>query len=280
MKKSYFFSKRIAMLLAIAMLCVMLTACGDAYSEYASAYNKISANGGINADIKATMVMDGETRVYSGNFKVDNKSNILYYEMTSDGQTTVQFSDGSYLYVQRGNEKIKYALNGEKPAGAQNQRGDAPGTAVPEFNTSDFLNEFASFLDAGKIRELGLLSAVEKAAVSKTTKNGDTYTLDVSESIVKKFINTLAVNQSGNSESVQVKDLQNFKYTVTVKDGIVTACVYSGDVVIGVPASLMADGNAKEYSMKLTINIDFVNPGTAVTVDIPATDEYQQVASF
>ncbi len=280
MKNVFRYTRKTLALLAMLLVCTMLlTACGDAYTEYASAYNKISAGGGIDADMNVTLVMDGETRVFSGNFKVDTTRNILYYQMSSDGETTTQFSDGQYLYVERGSEKIKYALGGQQPSAAPSDKGETPSGDAPTFNTSDFLNEFSSFLDAGKIRELGLLSPIDKAAVTKTTKSGDTYTLEVSNSIVKRFVNTLATN-AGGSDTVQVTDLKNFAYSVTVKDGVVTGANYSGDVAIKVPASLSADGAEQNYSVNLKIQITFVNPGAAVNISLPATDGFKEVSGF
>ena len=266
----------IAMMLVLSLL---LCACGDAYAEYGTAYNKISAAGGIDANMKAVLTLDGETKAYTGNFKVDSKNNLLYYEMTAEGNTTTQFSDGSYLYTSRGDEKTKYSLGGNKPSGtpAANGGGEAPEQGAPEFQTSEFLTEFSSFLEAGKIKELGLLDPIPKTAVSKTTKNGDVYTLEVSDSIVQRFVNNMAVNTAGTGDTVQVKDLKNFSYKATVKNGYVTGTVYSGDVTIVVPASLMSSGAEQEYVVNFTITIDFVNPGQAVTITLPNTDEYREV---
>ena len=270
-----------SLIIAMLLLCaILLAACGDAYTSYSAAYKNISANGGIEAKIATTLTMDGETQTYSGNMKIDNKNNRLFYEMSSDGKTTTQFSDGSYLYVDRGGEKIKYSLSGGKPSDTPSQQDGGKPAEAPGFNTSDFLNQFASFLDAGKIKELGLLDPMNKSVVTKTTQDGSTYTLQVSDAVVKKFLNTLAVNESGTSDTVQIKDLKNFKYTATVKDNVVTGVTYSGDVDVNVPASIMSTGSAADYSVSLNIKIDFVNPGSAVTVELPATDEYKEVSGF
>lgn len=270
---------------AVAVLGAMtLGACGnDAYSEYAAAYNQISAKGGINANIDAKVTMDGETSEYSGNFKVDNTNNIIYYEMTSDGQTTTQFSDGEYLYTERGDQKSKYSLDGSKPTNApsQNGKGQKPEKEgeAPEFKTSEFLNEFSSFLDAGKIKELGLLEPIDGIAVSEVTKNGDVYTLEVADSIVQKFLNTMATEQASD-DTVQITDLKNFTYEATVKDGVVTKTAYSGDVTVNVPGSLRSDGEDADYTLNFAIDIDFVSPGSAVSITLPDSSEYTEVSGF
>lgn len=284
-----FFGKRGGMVsMAFASVAVVgamtLGACGgDAYSEYAAAYNQISAKGGIDANIDAKVTMDGETKEYSGNFKVDNTNNAIYYEMTSDGQTTTQFSDGTYLYTERGDQKTKYELGGNKPTSApsQNSKGQKPEKEgeAPEFKTAEFLNEFSSFLDAGKIKELGLLEPIDGIAVSKTTKNGDVYTLEVADSIVKKFLNTMATEQAGD-DTVQVTDLQNFTYNATVKDGVVTKTSYSGDMTVNVPGSLKSDGKDAEYTLNFEIDLEFVNPGSTVNITLPDSSEFKEVSGF
>ena len=210
--------------------------------------------------------------------EVDNTKNVLYYEMKTDNGSTIQFSDGSYLYTQQGDHKIKYSLkpsgNNGDPTAPENSEG------APEFSTSDFLEQFSSMFEASKIKDLGLFDPIPQAAVVKTTKNGDVYTLDVSDAIVKKFINTLAVNQAGTSDTVQVTDLKNFKYTATIKSGVVTETTFYGDVIVNVPASLTGSGEAKEYSVNMDIKITFNDAGKAVSISLPDTDGYEEIQSL
>ena len=270
----------------ILILAASFPVCAaDAYSEYASAYNKLTVNGGIDADIEATLVMDGITQSYSGNFKVDNINNIIYYEMKTDNGVTVQFSDGDYLYTQQGDQKVKYALSSEEPArepeGEEPPQGEeGEGEGAPEFDSESFLSEFAGMLEAGKIKELGLLSPIPKAVVSKASKDGNTYNLSVSGSMVKMFINAMAVNQAGTGDTVQISGLDNFKYSATVEDGVATGASYSGDVKIDVPGSLMSTGEEKEYELNFDIQITFVNPGEAVSITLPSTDGYEEVSGL
>ncbi|MCR4791200.1 MAG: hypothetical protein K5871_00460 [Lachnospiraceae bacterium] len=253
---------------------LMLGGCGgDAYSTYASAYNKVSAKGGINADIEATITLDDVEQEYEGNFKLDNTSNTLYYEMTCNGETTTQFSDGEYLYTERGGEKIKYDLN-DKPDGEPQARDNAQGGEAPQFDAAEFLTEFSSFLEAGKIRELGLLNPLDKAAVTNVTVSGNQYTLEVSSTILKRFMNTMATNESGSGDAIEVTDLSNFTYVATIENGVVTGTHYSGEITIVVPGSLLASDDDEEYTIEFDIQITFRKPGTEVDVDIPDGDDY------
>lgn len=263
------------------LTAVMLTACGSGsgYDTYASAYNKVTANGGMNADFDVSLKMDGKTTNGSGNFKLDTSggNTLLYYEMDVDGSKVTQFSDGSYIYTDAGGNKTKYAMNA-KPQGSANNEA-AQKEASESFSTEAFLSEFASFLEAGKIKELGLLSPIDKAAVTKTSEKDGVYTLEFSDSLVKKYLNTLISNetQASGGDTLTIDELTDFTYKATVKKDVVTNMEYSGTIAVKVPASLMASGSAADYDLDFTIKIKFVDPGDAVSVTIPSTDGYTEL---
>lgn len=268
-----------------ALACVLgLSACGGSspYADYAAAYNKVSAGGGIDADITLEATMDGTTETHEGTFRVDNTNNMLYYEMTSDGEKTTQFSDGEYLYTERGTNKTKYSLSGSQPSATPSKNGDGtqPDQEAPEFDTDEFMNEFGSILDAGKIRDLGLLEPLAESVVTNITKDGSTYNIEVADSVVQTFVNAMVREQSG-SDTVEVSNLTNFKYSATESNGVITSVTYSGDVTVKVDGSLMSDGNDAEYSLTFKITINFQNPGEAVVVTLPDdADSYTEVSNF
>lgn len=266
---------------AILASCAVLSACsgGGDYSGYSSAYNKVTANGGMEANFNVTLKMDGQTTSSTGNFKLDTSGNkqILYYEMNVDGAKVVQFSDGEYLYTDVDGHKTKYALNSKPSAGSDSQEGghkDSSGT----FDTGAFLSEFSSFLEAGKIKELGLLSPIEKNAVTNISFADNTYTLTFSESLVKTYLNILIANETKSSgTTLQINELKDLTYKATVSNDTISGVQYTGVLAVHVPGSLMADGSDADYNMDMDIKITFVNPGSAVSVDLPSTDGYQSV---
>lgn len=266
--------------MSVLLICAfLLSACGGpSYDSYGSAYNRLWAKGGINANITADLQMEGETRHFTGNFKVSNPDDLLYFEMEGSGGKTIQFSDGQYLYTIQGDNKTKYSLQGSSNRQPTQEENEI--TEAPEFSVSDFLDEFSSMFEASKIKDLGLFDPIPKAAVTKTTKNGDVYTLDVSDTIVQRFLNNLATSQSQSGDTVQVTKMQNFKYTATVKDSVVTAQTFSGIVTVKVPASLINADSDKEYQINFTINMDFVDPGSAVSITIPSTDDFEEISGM
>lgn len=263
------------------LTALMLTACGggDAYNEYSTAYKKVTANGGMDANFDVTLSMDGTTNKCTGNFKLDTSggNNVLYYEMNFNGSKVTQFSDGTYLYSESDGRKTRYSLNA-KPASSGNQEKvqQKESSSTGGFNTAEFLNEFSSFLEAGKIKEMGLLSPMEKAAVTNVSESNGVYTLKFSDSLVKKYLNIMIENetQSSGTDTLKIDEMKDFSYQATVSGGIVTKVSYSGTVQVCVPASLMASGQETNYDMNFDIQITFVNPGNAVSITLPSTDGY------
>ncbi|MCM1184482.1 MAG: hypothetical protein NC337_14015 [Roseburia sp.] len=266
------------------LAALMLTACGggDAYNEYSTAYKKVTANGGMDADFDVTLSMDGTTSNCTGNFKLDTSdgSNILYYEMNFDDSKVIQFSDGTYLYSESDGQKTRYSLNAKPATSGNQQKMERKESASSDgFNTAEFLNEFSSFLEAGKIKEMGLLSPMEKAAVTNVSESGGVYTLEFSDNLVKKYLNIMIENetQSSGSDTLKIDEMKDFSYQATVSGDIVTKVSYSGTIQVCVPASLMASGEETTYDMDFDIQITFVNPGSAVSITLPSTDGYMDL---
>lgn len=285
LKEKYVMKKIGSALVALTLCCSMLTGCGGGgdYGKYASAYNKVTASGGMEADIALTLTMDGTTTKSNGNLKLDTSSgkNVLYYEMEVDGDKVVQFSDGDYIYTETDGHKIKYAINSKPTASSDRQEAQQKDSTGSDnvFNTEAFLSEFSSFLEAGKIKELGLLSPIERAAITDISSSGNTYTLSFSDNLVKKYLNILIANESNSTsgETLTIDELNNFTNTVTVSGDIVTGAKYSGVLKVTVPGSLMASGTETSYDMDLSIDVTFVNPGSAVSITLPSTDGYDSV---
>ncbi|MCR5775275.1 MAG: hypothetical protein K6G42_09350 [Lachnospiraceae bacterium] len=281
MKSKNQIMKCIATVTATVLALGTLTACGggNEYNSYAAAYNKVTAKGGMEAKFNVNLDMDGENVKSEGDFKLDTSgdNNVLYYEMTTGDNKIIQFSDGEYIYTDMGDSKSKYKLD-TKPSGGDSGKEETKSSSGT-FNTSAFLNEFSSFLEAGKIKELGLLSPIEKAAVSSIKKDGDTYTLTFSDALVKKYLNTLVQNETGKDadETIQIDELNDFTYTATEKDGMLTGVSYKGTLVVNVPGSLLSDGEDKTYPLDMDIQIEFVNPGESVSVELPSTDGFEEI---
>ena len=261
----------LALLLVAVLALALLTGCGDDYESYKSAFSRVTANGGFDADLSSTLKMDGATKNASGNFKVDNSGSAtqLLLTVTVDGETITQFSDGQYLYTDARGEKYKYPL-GEKTTP---EKSDSQGSA-PTYDVNNFLQEFASYLEAGKINELGLLSPLDKSYVTKTTKDGNTYHLTVSNTVLSRVADTLSSSINGTDGGVTVSDLKNFTYDAVVQNDYVTSITYSGTMTVNIPANISSSGDAESTPLDITITAKFNNPGSKVTIDLPSTEGY------
>lgn len=271
-------------LTAIVMACTMLTSCGSkGYENYAAAYNKVTANGGLHAKFDLSLEMDGEKKETEGTFKLDTSSgkSILLYEMTVDGNDVLQFSDGDYIYTNVDNQKSKFAIDSKPSADSESKEGSAKDdNSDGSFETSAFLSEFSSVLEAGKIKELGLLSPIEKAAIKDIKEENGVYTFTFSEEMVKNYLNIMVEKETGKSASdtVNINELNDFVYKATVKDGIITDTEYSGILKMNVPGRLLTSGEDTTYDIDLDIKITFVDPGNAVTVELPEDkDDYREI---
>lgn len=269
-------------LLALVVVGVLLTSSmtfclADAHSEYLSAYLNLTENGLIDANINVDLTMDGNTSNYSGNMKIDNNKDIMYYEMACNGKSIITFTDGAYLYTEVDGEKTKFTLNQNAGEGQPEPEAPQDQQSRPEFTVQDFINNFSSLLEPGKIAQLGLLSPVDKNYVVDTEKNGNEYTLNIADGLAQYFLNTVSENASADQEAtVTFPSIKDFSYVATVENGVVTGVVYSGEMSVHVPGSLMSSDTDADYQLGFTINITFNNPGNEAEFELPSTDGFTE----
>lgn len=271
--------KCLAVIITVVLIASSLTFClADAHSDYFNAYLNLMENGLIDANLNVDLTMDGSTSNYSGTMKIDSNKNYMIYEMACNGQTIKTFTDGSYLYTEADGEKVKFSLN--KDSGDGQSEPEAPeDQSKPQFTAQDFINNFSSLLEPGKIAELGLLSPIDKAYVTDTEKNGNEYTLHIADGLAKFFLNTVSESTSADEEAaVTFPSLDNFSYKATVDNGVVTGVSYSGDMAVHVPGSLMSSDSDADYQLNFTINISFNNPGNESEFDLPSTDGFSETS--
>ncbi len=268
----------LAMVVVGVLLASSLTFClADAHSEYLSAYLNLTENGLIDANINVDLTMDGTTSNYSGNMKIDNNKNTMFYEMACNGKSIITFTDGNYLYTEVDGEKTKFSLN--RDAGENQAEPEAPQEqeSRPEFTVENFVNNFSSLLEPGKIAQLGLLSPVDRNYVVDTEKNGNEYKLIIADGLAQYFLNTVSENASADEEAVVTfPSIQDFSYVATVENGIVTGVVYAGEMAVHVPGSLMSSDTDADYQLGFTINITFNNPGSEASFELPSTDGFTE----
>ena len=70
--------------------------------------------------------------------------------------------------------------------------------------------------------------------------------------------------------------IKDFSYVATVENDVVTGVVYSGEMTVHVPGSLMSSDTDAEYQMGFNINITFNNPGNEASFELPSTEGFTE----
>lgn len=267
--------------IGIAGVCVLtLGACGgkSAYSDYSSAYKKMSEPGSL--DVKFALAVDdgSQTVNSSGDMKM-NSSNEVYYEMTINGKDIVQYvKDGQVHTIVDGDEQL--ASTNDKDKGVQKPDADNAGesnekTDSTGFNSEKFLEEFSGMLEAGKIKEMGVLDPIPQKYISEITssKSGsDTvYTMTFPDEFLKTLLNAMISEQTEDSGTALSFDaLKDFECVAKENsDGYLYAIEYKGYTTVTVPAEYVTSGSDETFDLNIDLNMEIQNPGTAVEVVIP-----------
>lgn len=274
------FSKICAMILVGASV-LGLTACGSSsdYSAYSKAYEKMSETGSLNVKFDLS-VNDGSSTVNStGNMKM-NASNEVYYEMTINGTQIVQYvQNGEVHTIVNGTEQTASISNTNEgverpnPDGGDNQATEK--TEGSSFNSAKFLEEFSGILEAGKIKEMGVLDPIPqnyiKSITSSTSGSDTVYTMTFPEEFLKILLNKMVKEQVQTSGgTLSFDELKDFKCIAKEnKDGYLYVIEYTGYTTVTVPGEYTSSGSQETFDLHIDLKMEIQNPGTAVEVVIP-----------
>lgn len=267
------------MILVGGCLLSSLSACGssDAYTGYSDAYKKTSSTGSLDVVFNLSVADGSQTVKSSGNMKM-NSNNEVYYEMTINGQDIVQYvQNGEVHTVVNGEEQTASTSNTNQGTERPNPDGADNDDKVDNstFNSAKFLEEFSGMLEAGKIKELGVLDPISKNYISDITssKSGsDTvYTMTFPEQFLATMLNTMVKEQtSGSGDTLSFDKLKDFECIAKENgDGYIHAIEYKGYTTVTVPASYTTSGQEETFDLNIDLNMEIQNPGTAVEVVIP-----------
>lgn len=265
----------------LVCVAVFLTACessNDSYKEYQEAYQAMSAPGSLNADVQLSLVTDEETVKAQGNMKM-NQEGAMYYEMNVGSTKVTQFLKDGILYSEINGVKTTYDTSNQKNERQKTDEGQAEKEEGNGFTLRAFLEEFASMIEAGKIKEMGILDPINQNAIKKITVtddgSGKSYSLEVSDSLAEKLFNTMIKEQVSDQEyALQFSNLENFQCIMHVnKSGILDGMKYSGDTDVTIPAALTGEAE-KKLGMKIAFQVDILSAGSAVEVPVPDTEGF------
>ncbi len=269
-------------IISVMLLGTLLMAgCGgkDAYTDYNNAYKKTASPGSLNVEFSLTVDSGDGDMDSSGNMKMNNKGEV-YYEMEINGKEIMQYVEGGQVHTfVDGQEQITFTSDKNKgaqkadPDGGQGRPNEK--TDGTSFNTEKFMEEFSGFLEAGKIKEMGVLDPIPSKYIKEITVTEQSgkkiYTMIFPDEFLQILLNAMIAEQVGdNSNGVQFSNLKDFTCVSKENtDGYLNYIQYKGYTTVTVPADYMADGKEKSFDLSIDLEMDIVNPGTAVDVIIP-----------
>lgn len=273
--------KKLCAMILVGGCLMFVSACGgsDAYSGYSNAYKKMSETGSLNV-LFSLEVDDGTQSMSStGNMKM-NAQNEVYYEMTINGKDIMQYvQNGEVHTFVDGQEQITSTSNTDRGADRGNPEG---GQGEPNektdntgFNSAKFLEEFSGILEAGKIKEMGVMDPISKNYISKITSSesgSDTvYTMTFPEEFLKVLLNKMVKEQMQSSGgTLSFDSLKDFECIAKENgSGYLYSIEYKGYTTVTVPGDYTNSGEAETFDLHIDLVMEIQNPGTAVEVVIP-----------
>lgn len=271
--------KKICAMVLVGGCLLSMSACGSssAYSGYSSAYQKMSQTGSLNV-LFTLKVDDGSQTVNStGNMKM-NSNNEVYYEMKINGKEIVQYvQNGEVHTIVDGTEQT--ASTNDKNQGTERanlEGGDSSEkTDGSGFNSGKFLEEFSGILEAGKIKEMGVMDPIPNNYISKITSSesgSDTvYTMTFPDEFLRTMLNAMVKEQvQGSSGTLSFDSLKDFECIAKEnKDGYLYSIEYKGYTTVTVPGDYTTSGSEETFDLHIDLIMEIQNPGTAVDVVIP-----------
>ena len=255
-------------IVAVVVIAAIFLFLGNTpYNGYASAFNKLYNSGSMECNFTSKVTMDSTDTTATGNMKMTFDTKKFYYKMTANNSTITQFYDGTYIYQDNGTKKTKFKA-GEK---TQETKG--------EFDMQYYEQEFASLIEAGKIKSSGLIDKLNEniiTSINKTASGSDKkYEITLANQITTKYLESL-LNETSGTDKPTVK-LNSFKYIATENaSGFISSINYLIDCQITLPASLTKESAEKKLATKIDLKMDVVNPGTKAEVTLPDSSAYTQ----
>ncbi len=262
------------------ILMLNLASCGgkNAYGEYNEAYKKTASVGSLNVEFDLSVDKGDETVESEGNMKMNNAGDV-YYEMKINGKDILQYvQNGEVHTFVDGEEQVTSTEdknNGTQkadPNGGEGQpNAKEDGTA---FESEKFLEEFSGMLEAGKIKEMGILDPIPSKyirSIEKTVDGSDTvYTMTFPDEFLQRLLDAMIDEQVSSDGGLTFSNLKDFTcITKANSDGFMNYIEYKGYTTVTVPAKYMTSGEDEVFDLHIELSVNIINPGVAAEVVIP-----------
>ena len=252
-----------------------LWSAGD-YVLYSNAFKKTFGVDSMEYSTSVKATLDSTTMNATGNFKLKgmkSSSPQFINTMTISGETITQFCDGEYIYTEDGGSKNKMKIGG----GADPTPEPTPqqqGKENEEFSYEAYISEFASLIDATKLKDIGSIEPIDEKYIEKINTSdkdgGKQFDVELNPSIIDWLSDKIlsegsSTSNSPNSPTVVIDAI---KYSALVKDGYVSQIAFSLDI------SVTAAGDTEAQKAVVDLTIKPVNPGKEVSFDLPSTEGF------
>jgi len=260
----------IVIVVVLAAVAAYLIYANSGYSVYKNAFSKTFGGDSMDLNTSVNATLDGSSISSTGSFKVkgfktDPDNAQFLNTMNIDGKEIVQFSDGQYIYTDDGNSKNKISMSGADPTPRQEKENT-------EFSFDAYISEFSSLLDAGKIKELQSLEAVDEKYVSKITTSdvsgGKKYVVELLPELITKLTDTFLEENISTQSLKPTVDMKKVIYSVVIKNGYVSEIAFNLELDVTAPGESTAKAAVVEFSIKPQ------NPGQEVDFSLPSTDGF------
>lgn len=265
--------------LTAALSCAACGAGGDAYTGYSEAYKKTSSVGSLDVVFDLTVDDGDETMESSGNMKM-NSDNEVYYEMEINGKEILQYvQDGQVHTFVDGTEQLSSTESKEEgpekadPDGGEEEANEK--TDSTSFNSERFLEEFSGMLEAGKIKEMGVLDPIPSKYIKEikvSTEGSDSvYTMTFPSEFLGVLLDSMTSEQLGESaDYLSFDELKDFVCISKANaDGYIYFIEYKGYTTVTVSGELMTSGEDETFDLNIDLQMTIQDPGTPVEVEIP-----------
>lgn len=265
-------NKQILIIAAVAAVAIVgllyLMFSSNPYTEYSTAFNNTTKAVSLGYKTTLTATIDSKIISATGNMKIKNLADKVNFinEMTIEGEKITQFSDGEFIYMDRGGEKTKFKI-GEKPQAKDKG----------EFNLDYFAQEFSGLIDASKLKDIKIAEVLGENVIENITKtnegSGVRYDVTLAPQLVTEIFTSVA-NEKVTSFVKPICTLNSFSYSALANASkMIESVTYNLDIDAVIPAELSKEGELKK-NLKILLKLEILNPGQAVEFNIPDTSGY------
>ena len=264
----------VACLVLVAAITLIIVQGTSAYTRYSDAFNNLpSTTKFLDLNTGVSVTSDGITTQANGNLQLDNDNTRLMYAGSLAGAPFTQFTDGSYMYLDYNGVKTKYQFGTASPM-----------ESTTDFSVDNYIRNYASTIDYMSVMQLGLLSKMSSRPTANAnaqvqgmsravTADGFQYTAVLTDSARDALFNTVTAVQTNWTQKPDAK-LNSLDYVMyTDAANIVKSIAVSLSFDVTFDATMTGGGSAtKTVDMQINLSINSVNK--ALTVTVPAVDDF------